>query len=177
MKDFFNDLLETIAFTLLFFLVIQGSVRNYRVELSSMESTLFPNDRLAVNKLVYLRLDATRLDNILGPDRLFGSGKNFFFFHEPERGEIIVFKSPEEPNRDFVKRVVGLPGETVALKNGIVFIDGVEIDEPHSVNKDMSTMRPIFVPEDNVINGVVNPYACFLFFLLIKSVPLTILPH
>lgn len=149
MKDFFNDLLETIAFTLLFFLVIQGSVRNYRVELSSMESALFPKDRLAVNKIVYFRLDATRLENVVGFDRLFEGGENLFFFHEPERGEIIVFKSPEEPDKDFVKRVVGLPGETVALINGTVFIDGAEIEEPISVIKDTSSMRPILVPEDS----------------------------
>ena len=149
MKDFFNDLLETIAFTLLFFLVIQGSIRNYRVELSSMESTLYPKDRLIVNKLVYFRLDAARLDNILIPDNLFGSEENFFFFHEPERGEIIVFKSPEQPDRDFVKRVVALPGETVALNDGTVFIDGIELEESYTVNKDTSNMRPILVPSNS----------------------------
>ena len=149
MKDFFNDLLETIAFTLLFFLVIQGSIRNYRVELSSMESTLYPKDRLIVNKLVYFRLDAARLDNILMPDNLFSSEENFFFFHEPERGEIIVFKSPEQPDRDFVKRVVALPGETVALNDGTVFIDGIELEESYTVNKDTSNMRPILVPSNS----------------------------
>ena len=54
MKDFLKDLLETIALALLIFMALQSSVRNYRVELSSMEATLFPKDRLVVNKLVYL---------------------------------------------------------------------------------------------------------------------------
>ena len=56
MKDILNDLLETVALALLLFFVVQGTFRNYRVELSSMEASLFPQDRLVVNKLVYFRL-------------------------------------------------------------------------------------------------------------------------
>ena len=64
MKYFLEDMLETIALALLMFLALQVSVRNYRVELSSMEATLFAKDRLVVNKLVYLHLDSEVVDGL-----------------------------------------------------------------------------------------------------------------
>ena len=64
MKYFLEDMLETIALALLMFLVLQVSVRNYRVELSSMEATLFPKDRLVVNKLVYAHVDSEIVDGL-----------------------------------------------------------------------------------------------------------------
>ena len=73
--------------------------QNYIVEGNSMVETLHPQDRLIVSRISY----------ILG---------------EPQRGDIIVFQYPYDPERDFVKRVIGLPGETVAIQNGVVFING-----------------------------------------------------
>lgn len=73
--------------------------QNYIVEGNSMVETLYPQDRLIVSRISY----------IVG---------------EPQRGDIIVFQYPYDPDRDFVKRIIGLPGETVAIQNGVIFIDG-----------------------------------------------------
>ena len=149
MKDFLLDLLETVSLALLVLLALQFSVRNYRVELSSMEATLFPKDRLVVNKLVYSHLDSEDIDRLLPFVDIWKDGGTLFPFHPPERSEIIVFRFPNDPTRDFVKRVVGLPGETVAMRRGDVFIDGVGLDEPYLSDKDRDNMAPILVPPDS----------------------------
>jgi signal peptidase I len=147
MKDILNDLLETVALALLLFFVIQGTFRNYRVELSSMEASLFPQDRLVVNKLVYFHLSTEIFHSILRSNNDPSESNDLFLFQAPKRGEIIVFEYPLEPGRDFVKRVIGLPGETVAIEAGSILIDGDVLEEPYIVNKGQHYMSPILVPE------------------------------
>ena len=147
MKDILNDLLETVALALLLFFVIQGTFRNYRVELSSMEASLFPQDRLVVNKLVYFHLSTEIFHSILRSNNDPSESNDLFLFQAPKRGEIIVFEYPLEPGRDFVKRVIGLPGETVAIEAGSILIDGDVLEESYIVNKGQHYMSPILVPE------------------------------
>ena len=148
-KFFVEDLLETIALALLMFLLLQVSVRNYRVELSSMEATLFPKDRLVVNKLVYAHMDSESVDRLVPFVDIWDEQKELFPFHEPRRGEVIVFRYPLDPTRDFVKRVVGLPGETVEIHRGTVKIDGVALEEPYLVGRDFSSLGPTLVPQES----------------------------
>ena len=74
-----------------------------------------------------------------------------FWYHlpnnGPERGDIAVFKYPVDPRRDFVKRVIGLPGDTVEMRNGTVFVNGTEVFEPYVKNTDSYNMAPVKVPE------------------------------
>jgi signal peptidase I len=149
MKDFLRDLLETIALALLVFLALQASVRNYRVELSSMESTLLPKDRLVVNKLVYFHLNTETIDRLIPFVDIWQDNKTLFPFHPPNRTDIIVFRFPNDPSRDFVKRVIGLPGETVSMKRGEVFIDGNKLDKPYLAEKDGDNLAPTLVPPDS----------------------------
>ena len=98
--------------------------QNFVVEGSSMFPTLMQGDRLIVSRLSY----------ILG---------------EPDRGDIIVFQYPYGPERDFVKRIIGLPGETVAIQNGQVFIDGKPLPpEEYVKNKSSDTKPPITLADD-----------------------------
>ena len=148
-KFFVEDLLETVALALLMFLLLQVSVRNYRVELSSMEATLFPKDRLVVNKLVYAHVDSESIDRLVPFVDIWDEQKELFPFHEPRRGEVIVFRYPQDPTRDFVKRVIGLPGETVEIHRGTVKIDGVALEEPYLVERDLSSLGPTLVPPES----------------------------
>jgi signal peptidase I len=78
------------------------------------------------------------------------------WFITPSRGSIYVFKYPEDRSRDFIKRIIAVPGDTVDIKNGVVYVNGAPIDEPYVANKDHYTMRPnkfypsvpFTVPED-----------------------------
>ena len=149
MKYFLEDMLETIALALLMFLALQVSVRNYRVELSSMEATLFAKDRLVVNKLVYLHLDSEVVDGLVPFVDVWDDQSALFPFHPPRRGDVIVFRYPKDPSRDFVKRVIGLPGETVEIHRGAVRIDGEVLDEPYLEERDLSSLGPTLVPPES----------------------------
>jgi len=129
-QGFLHEILETAIITLFVFFVLQIGIQNYKVLGSSMEPNLHQDQYLLVNKLEY---------------RL----------HPPARGDIIVFHYPNNPADDYVKRVIGLPGETVEIKDGQVFINGVPLEEPYlrgSTPSNYSGVVPagsVFVLGDN----------------------------
>ena len=116
-KKFVYDIVETIE-TLVVAGLLALAIKEYVIQVSvvptgSMIPTLIGgvdgeyNDRLFVNKFIY-------------------------DFMAPKRGDIVVFKSPHKDGKDYVKRCVGLPGETVKLDRGIVYINGKELNKTKS---------------------------------------------
>jgi signal peptidase I len=95
----------------------------FAVPSSSMEKNVLTGDRLLVNKYLYSERGDGALAKML-PGR------------PVRRGDIVVFKFPEDPRRDFIKRVVALPGETVRIRDKRVFIDGRLLDEPYAFHAD-----------------------------------------
>ena len=98
-------------------------VEAFRIPSGSMENTLLAGDFLFVNKALYgaeVPLSHRHLPAV----------------REPRRGELVIFDSVEEPGRTLVKRLVGLPGDTLAMRHGTLFRDGGEVDEPYAVNVD-----------------------------------------
>jgi signal peptidase I len=93
-------------------------VQAFKIPTGSMEENLLIGDHLLVNKFVF-GPTATSLERRLLP------------IGTITRGEVIVFKYPEEPDRDFIKRVIGLPGETVEVREKKVYINGQPLDEPY----------------------------------------------
>ena len=113
-----------------------------------MEPALEEGQHLLVNKLVYFSLDPQDLPRLLpfiDDDR----DAPLFPFHPPNRGEVIIFHWPRDPSRDFVKRVIGTPGDTVEIRLGQVFVNGHEIDEPYVTYLDRRNEPPITVPPDS----------------------------
>ncbi len=94
----------------------------FAVPSPSMEKNVLAGDRLLVNKFLY----AARSGPMGG--LLPGRGV--------ERGDVVVFRFPPNPRRDFIKRVIGLPGETVAIRDRVVSIDGRELAEPYVFHSD-----------------------------------------
>ena len=88
------------------FLFTRFIIVNAQVPSGSMENTILTGDRLIGFRLAYL-------------------------FHEPERGDIVIFKYPDDEKQNFVKRVIGIPGDVVQIIHGKVYVNGNELDEPY----------------------------------------------
>src|SRR5918912_345861 len=122
------ELLQTIVLTLAIFLGVRSLVQNFRVEGASMEPTLTTGQYLLINKAAYFHVEGTPFEHLLPQQR---EGSADFPFGGPQRGEIVVFRAPTQPDKDFIKRVIGLPGDTILVKNGQVIVNGQPLDEPY----------------------------------------------
>jgi signal peptidase I len=100
------DILETLVFSLLLFVVINLLTARIRVDGMSMEPTLHNGEFIIVNKMAY---------------RL---GK-------PSLGDVIVFHPPRSPEQEYIKRIIGLPGDQVVISAGKVAVNGQKLDEPY----------------------------------------------
>lgn len=144
----FRDTIEAIVVALLLAFVIRAFVvQAFKIPSGSMLDTLQIGDHLLVTKFAY----DVRLPSNIWLDTT--DGKVLMQTGDPERGDIIVFKFPEDEKKDFIKRVIGLPGETIEIRNKVVFIDGEPIDEPYVIHTKHDTMPirdnfgPYTVPE------------------------------
>ena len=118
-KSTLREYFESIVIAVILALFIRTFVvQAFKIPTGSMEENLLIGDHLLVNKFVF-GASQTALERSLLP---VGTIK---------RRDIIVFKYPEEPDRDFIKRVIGLPGETVEVREKKVYINGTPLDEPY----------------------------------------------
>lgn len=118
-KSTAREYFESIVIAVILALFIRTFVvQAFKIPTGSMENNLLIGDHLLVNKFV-LAPTATSLEKMLFPIATI------------KRGDIVVFKYPEDPERDFIKRVIGLPGETLELKEKKVYINGQPLDEPY----------------------------------------------
>lgn len=133
----FRDTLEAVVVALLLAFVIRAFiVQAFKIPSGSMLETLQIGDHLLVTKFAY----DVRLPSNLWLDTT--DGKVLYKTGDPERGDIIVFKFPEDETKDYIKRVIGLPGETLEIREKIVYINGEPIDEPYAMHTKY-TMQPI----------------------------------
>jgi signal peptidase I len=101
-----RELIETIALTLIIFLVIRFAAQSFRVDGASMQPGLHTDEFVIVDKMSYL-------------------------FQSPQRGDVIVFHYPVDPSKDFIKRIIGLPGDTIRVTSTSVIVDGQTLHEPY----------------------------------------------
>ena len=113
-----------------------------------MLPTIKDDQRIFVNKMVYLRFDRGTVQKFM-PWIHDSQNPVTFPFHAPRRGEIIVFHPPGQPNTEFIKRVIGIPGDKIEIRRGQVILNGVTLDEPYVVYKSFSneTRNQVTVPE------------------------------
>ncbi len=105
-KRLIRDIFETILIAFVLFIAVNTISARIRVESISMEPTLFRGDFILVEKISH------RLRN-------------------PNRGDIVVFKYPSDPTQNYIKRVIGLPGDRIFITNGKLTINGDVVDEPY----------------------------------------------
>ena len=110
-----REIVETVLLTAAIFLIVNAATGRFRIEGQSMEPNLHDGEYVLIDKVSY---------------RL----------HPPERGDVVVFARPNE--RDFIKRVIGVPGDTVEVRGGQVWVNGRALDEPYLSQAIRSEMAP-----------------------------------
>ena len=126
LKQWIRELLESVLPALVIVLVVNIFLAQAtRVEGQSMEPNLHDSQRLIIEKISYR-------------------------FHPPRRGDIVVLRRPNKSPEPLIKRVIGLPGETVEIKEGRVYINGEPLDEPYLNQATLGDMMLQLVPEEHV---------------------------
>jgi len=142
-----REAIETIALAVLLTLLFQASIQLFEVQGSSMDPRLATGDRVLVNKALYMEMDANRVARFL-PWVDTNPGQTWHPFGEPESGDVIVFRFPKNETQSFVKRIVGMPGDTVDVQRGTVFVNGEPLDEPYVVHDSKETRPPVKIGRD-----------------------------
>lgn len=126
---FLRELLETLVLAILIFVAVQTSLQSFQIQFESMKPSLLPGQRLVVNKILYFNFSAGKVAKYI--PFLKKENDRVFLVHPPGRGDIIVFEPPLPSASDYIKRVIGLPGERVEVRGGKVYINNQALDEPY----------------------------------------------
>lgn len=114
-------------------------VQAFKIPSGSMLETLQIGDQILVNKFIY------------GVKIPFTNGKTLIPVKDPEKGDIVVFKYPEDPTKDFIKRVVAVAGDTVEIVDKQLFVNGEPVtDEPYAIYTDHRKVPAKFSTRDNL---------------------------
>ncbi|GAC1372196.1 MAG: signal peptidase I [Ktedonobacteraceae bacterium] len=118
-----REVVEILIITGLIFIVVRFVVQSYHIDGPSMQPGLTTNEYVMVNKVVYL-------------------------FHAPERGDVIVFHYPHDTTQDYIKRVIGLPGDVVETDNTRLWVNGTLLKEPYISTPSNQQATKWKVPQD-----------------------------
>jgi len=145
-----REMLETVIFALLVFLVVQAVSRNYMVQSISMQPTLYEGQYVVVNRLVYsngrlVQELKSRLGRWAPAARVLNS-----LFHPPERGDVLVFVPINNSKPDLIKRVIGIAGDKVELRQGTLYINDQPINEPYIRQAPGQNYGPVIVGENQL---------------------------
>ncbi len=120
--SFILDVFETTVLALVIFLLIYLFLwQPHRIKGHSMEPNFHDGELILTNKISYQ-------------------------LHNPQRGDVIVFRAPMEEDKDYIKRIIGLPGERVMVKDGKVYINGHRLEEPY-LSSSVVTQGSYYLPE------------------------------
>ncbi|BBO73259.1 signal peptidase I [Desulfosarcina widdelii] len=137
-KGALRENIEAIIVAVILALFIRTFVvQAFKIPSGSMKDTLLIGDHILVNKFIY---------GVKAPF----FRKTIIPIKDPQRGDIIVFEFPEDPSKDFIKRVIGMPGDVVEIRNKKLFVNGKPIKDGHSIHKDPKIFPARLQPRDNL---------------------------
>ena len=129
--------LVTIALvSLAVFFAIHSSIENFRVSGPSMQPTLINGQHLIANKIIYSRFNLNAL----------ADESALFNFHPPAHGDVVIIAFQRDPDRDIVKRIIGLPGDIIEIRQGQIIRNSEPLDEPYLTHRDSRTFASLQVP-------------------------------
>ena len=137
-KSTIREYIEAILIALLLALFIRTFVvQAFKIPSGSMKNTLLVGDHILVNKFIY------GVKNPL-------NGNTWIPIKEPERRDIVVFKYPVNPEQDYIKRVIGVEGDSIEIKDKKVYVNGEPQDENYAIYLDKRVMPGSLQPRDNM---------------------------
>jgi signal peptidase I len=137
-KGALRENIEAIIVAVILALFIRTFVvQAFKIPSGSMKDTLLIGDHILVNKFIY-GVKAPFLKKTIIP------------INSPKRDDIIVFEFPEDPSKDFIKRVIGIPGDTIEIRNKKLFVNGVLAENSHAVYKTKKIYDARTQPRDNL---------------------------
>lgn len=149
-KSLVREYSEAIIIAVLLALFIRAFVvQAFKIPSGSMKSTLLVGDHILVNKFIYgIRLPIVN--------------KELIHIKDPKRFDIVVFQYPVDPTKDFIKRVIGLPGDTVQIKDKQVYVNNQLLTEPYITHSDNKILPANISPRDNMAPIVVPSNSLFV---------------
>lgn len=146
-KHIIREYAESIIVAVILALIIRTFlVQAFKIPSGSMEDTLAIGDHILVNKFLY-------------GSKIPFTDKRILKIRDPRRGDVIVFEYPEDPSKDFIKRVIGTPGDVIEEKDKKLYVNGKPYVNPHEVHKEndlipreqnpRDNFGPVKVPEDS----------------------------
>lgn len=136
-KHILREYTESIIVAVILALIIRTFlVQAFKIPSGSMEDTLLIGDHLLVCKFLY-------------GSKIPFMDKKVLKIRDPKRGDVIVFEYPEDPSKDFIKRIIGTPGDTVEVKDKKVFVNGQPYQNPHEIHKEKDIIPKEQNPRDN----------------------------
>jgi signal peptidase I len=132
-----REYIESLLIAALIALFVRGFiVQAFKIPSSSMEPTLLVGDHLLVNRLSYVtKLPFTDMV-------LFDLGK-------PARGDVVVFRYPVDRSKDFIKRVIGVEGDVIQIKDKVIYVNGKRMNDPHAHFAEEAVIPGVFSQRDN----------------------------
>lgn len=148
-----------LAFTIRVFVV-----QAFKIPSGSMIPSLLIGDHILVNKMSYgIQLPQDCEFDISFPPMTCYSSKLLIEFEKPERGDVIVFRYPEDEEKDFIKRIVGKPGDNIQIRNKIVYVNGSPLDDKGWTQRiDPGIIDGRITPRDNLGPITVPPESYFV---------------
>ncbi len=136
-KNIIREYVEAFAIAIVLALIIRAFVvQAFKIPSGSMIPTLLVGDHILVSKFIYgVRVPFTDI--------------KFFDFREPKRGEVIVFIYPKDESKDFIKRVIGVEGDKIAIKDKKLYINDELYDDPYGFYKEHTIIPRHVQPRDN----------------------------